>query len=97
MTRQKELLSRRLWKVALVVVLLPLALIALTLYLAHRIALYMHVRRAPVIRLFEDLGSVFWPANRVFKKFTQVRLVRTKVLNFCEVLECFFFVYQETM
>jgi hypothetical protein len=43
MTRQKESLSRRLRKAALVVVLLPLALISLTLYVAHRIALYMLV------------------------------------------------------
>lgn len=47
MTRQKESLSRRLWKAALVVVflplLVPLLLISLTLYVAHRIALYMLV------------------------------------------------------
>ena len=43
MTRQKEPLSRRIWKAALVVALLPLALISLTLYLAHRIALYLLV------------------------------------------------------
>lgn len=47
MTRQKESFSRRFWKAALVVVLLPLvlplALISLTLYSAHRIALYVLV------------------------------------------------------
>jgi hypothetical protein len=47
MTRRKEPLSRRIWKAALVVVILPivlpLALIALTLAVAHRIALYMLV------------------------------------------------------
>jgi hypothetical protein len=47
MKRQKQPLSRRVWGAGLLVVLLPLvlplALIAVTLYLAHRIALYMLV------------------------------------------------------
>jgi hypothetical protein len=47
MGRQKESLFRQLWKAALVVVLLPLvlplSLISLTLYGAHRIALYLLV------------------------------------------------------
>jgi hypothetical protein len=47
MTRQKEPLSRRVWKAAIVVALLPivlpLALITLALYFGHRIALYMLV------------------------------------------------------